>query len=114
MRKRSRAPLMYVKDTGKEFLLEVELPGILKENVSIELTEDTVEITGTRKEEEDVDDHEYLRRERIYSSWIRKLTLPEEIVEQKAQASYEDGVLILVLPKKEPKEKAKKHKVEIK
>jgi HSP20 family protein len=109
-----REPYVDVLDTGKEFKLSAELPGVSKDNVDITVTEDAIEISAKVSKEEKEEKEGYLRQERAYSEFYRKMTLPEEIIPDKSEAKLENGVLEITLPKKKPTPEPKKHKLEIK
>ena len=110
----TKQPLMDIKDTGKELVIEAELPGIPKENIDIKLTENSIEICGEVKSEEKEEKEGYYRQERSYSTCYRNIPLPSEVIPNKADAKLEDGVLHIKLPKKKPTTKEKAHKVNVK
>jgi len=111
-----RTPSVDIVDSGNEYKISAELPGVSKDEVEINLTENGIEISSeTKKETEEKKDEKndvYLRRERSYSKFYRAFTFPEEVLPDKAEAKLENGVLEIKIPKKEVKEK--KHKVQIK
>lgn len=110
-----RQPLIDLADNGKEYVLKAEVPGINKEDLNIEVTENSIEISGETKTEEKEEDKEkgYLRRERRYAKFYRSLPLPEAVVADKAEAELKDGILTVKLPKAAPPEKKSK-KVQVK
>jgi HSP20 family protein len=103
-----RQPPMNLEDTGKDFVLTMEMPGIRKEDVNIEVSENTLEISAESETEEEEKDKNYLRRERSVSRYYRCMDLPDEVKTDKIEAKLEKGVLEVTLPKKEPKEIEKK------
>jgi len=103
-----RYPPMNIEDTGKEYILTMETPGIKKEDVSIEVSDTTLEVSAETKSEEEKRDKNYLRRERSVSKFYRCMDLPEEIKTDEIDAKLERGILKITLPKKEPKEIEKK------
>lgn len=107
-----RQPLMDVEDTGKEFRIAFETPGIDKKDVKIEVVGNTLEISAETRAEEEEKDRNYLRRERSVSRFYRALELPEDVLTEKVEARIENGVLEITLPKREPAE-AKKRTVEV-
>ena len=110
-----RQPLIDLADNGKEFVVKAELPGIKKDDLSIEITENAIEISGetaTEQKEEDKDKG-FLKRERRYASFYRSLPLPEAVLTDKADAELKDGVLTVKLPKATQSEKKTK-KVQVK
>lgn len=105
--------LMDIKDTGKEFVVEAEMPGIPKENIDIELTEDGIVVCGNVECKEEDEEEGYYKQERSYSKCFRQIPLPEEIIPSKADAKIEDGILKIVLPKKNPIQEPKTHKLKV-
>jgi HSP20 family protein len=93
-----------IKDTGKAYELEAELPGFTKEDIKIDVEGDYLTVSAEHKENKEEKDAEgnYIRRERYYGSFSRSFDIsgvnPESI-----SASYQDGVLKLVMPKQEAK-----------
>jgi len=110
-----RQPLVDLADNGKEYVVKAELPGIKKEDLKIEITENSIEISGEMKTEQNEEDKDkgYLRRERRYASFFRSLPLPDAVLTDKAEAELKDGVLTVKLPKSAPPEKKTK-KVQVK
>lgn len=110
-----RQPLVDVADNGKEYVVKAEVPGLKKEDLTIEITENGVEISGETKMEQKEEDKEkgYLRRERRYASFYRSLPLPDAVLTDKAEAELKDGILTVKLPKAAPPEKKSK-KVQVK
>ena len=106
----ARAPLVDLTDNGKEFVVKAEVPGLDKDDLNIEVTEKSVEISGETKAEENEEDKSkgYIRRERRYSSFYRSLPLPESVLTEKVDAELKDGVLTVKLPKAAPPEKKTK------
>jgi HSP20 family protein len=110
-----RAPLVDLADNGKEYIVKAEVPGINKEDISIEVTENGLELSGETKMEEKEEDKDrgYLRRERRYTRFFRSIPLPESVVADKADAQLKDGLLVVKIPKAAPPEKQAK-KVQVK
>ena len=107
-------PAVNIVENLTNFVLEVAIPGIKKENLIIEAEEDTLKVASkavdTKEEEEK--DIQYTKREFNYTNFERSFTLPENIQIEDINASYENGVLTITLPKMEEK-KALKKMVEI-
>lgn len=103
-----RMALYELADRGDKFELQVEVPGIEKEKIDLKATKYSIEISGkhSEKTEEKKTEEEkgkrYLYTERLYRSFYRNVTLPEEIVPSKVAAKVENGVLKVDLPKKIP------------
>ncbi|MDD5919292.1 MAG: Hsp20/alpha crystallin family protein [bacterium] len=90
-----------IKDNGKEYELLADLPGFRKEDINIELDDNCLTIQAERRFENEEKDKKgnYVRRERSYGSFSRSFDV-SGIEVSAIKASYEDGVLKLVLPKK--------------
>ncbi len=110
-----RQPLIDLSDNGKEYVVKAEVPGIKKEDLNIEVTENGIEISGETKVEEKEEDKDrgYLRKERRYAKFFRSLPLPDAVLAEKADAELKDGILTVKLPKAAPPERKSK-KVSVK
>ncbi|WP_192034629.1 Hsp20/alpha crystallin family protein [Halomonas sp. YLGW01] len=104
-------PKVDVIDRDAELIVKAELPGIKREDLDISVTEDSVTIKGESKQETKEETGEYFRSEISQKSYSRTLSLPCEVDTDKAEASFNDGVLELTLPKQK---EANRRKVEIK
>ncbi|QLE02296.1 Hsp20/alpha crystallin family protein [Galbibacter sp. BG1] len=97
-------PAVNIKEADHEFSLELAAPGMKKDDFNVEVDKNILTISAeVKKENEEKEDGNgvYSRREFSYNSFKRVFTLPESVDSDKINASYEDGVLILALPKKE-------------
>ena len=110
----TRNPPMDIADLGDKYEMHVEMPGIPKDDISIEVTPDSIEIYADHEESNEDKDKNWLRRERSSMSYYRSLELPEQIKSDDVDAVFRDGVLTVMLPKTEPKPKLKSSKVKIK
>ena len=93
-----------IQDTGKEYILETELPGFKKEDIHVEVQDGVLTISAKHEEKQDEQDEKsgkYVRRERRYGSYQRSFTL-DGVDPKSIQAAYENGVLKLTLPKEQP------------
>ena len=108
-----RAPYYDLIDMGKEYKLRAEIPGIPRDKIDITIDTTSVEISAEAKTETDEEKKGYVSRERTYSSLYRSVAFPEEVIPEKAEATYRDGILELTVPKKIPTEIIK-HKVHLK
>ena len=102
-----RVPLVDLEDRDKDFVLKAEMPGFKKEEIEIEVSEDSVEITGRVGWKYDKKEKDYVCKERACESFNRTIQLPEEIATDAVTANLEDGILEIVLPKKSPKKTRK-------
>jgi HSP20 family protein len=103
----TRVPAVDLEDRGKDYLLKAEMPGFKKEDIEIEVREDSVEIAGTAGWKYDKKEQAYICKERACESFYRLVDLPEEIKVNDVTAYLSDGVLEITLPKKAPKQKRK-------
>ena len=99
-----------IKDNGNEYVMEADLPGFKKENIKIDIDNDTLTITAERKNEnsEKDDKGNYIRMERSYGSFSRSFDV-SGINTEEISASYNDGVLTLNMPKKTAKQERARH-----
>lgn len=94
-------PAVDIQETGDAYIVEADIPGIKKENIQIEVQEDTVSIQGNRKREKDEKKDNYHRIERNYGRFKRSFQIPGGFQHDKVNATFTDGVLTLHLPKQE-------------
>jgi HSP20 family protein len=105
---RSWAPALDLYQDRDHFTVVVDLPGMKKEEIDLSLHGDSLTISGERKREEK--DDQGLRSERFYGGFQRTITLPSAVDASKVKASYQEGVLQIVLPKAE---EAKPRQIEV-
>jgi HSP20 family protein len=86
-------------EDSESVVLKAEIPGIKKENLDIQLTADSITISGRKSSEEKVEQKDFFRLERSFGSFTRKFPLPVETMIEKARASFKDGVLEVRIPK---------------
>jgi len=110
----SRTPLLDVADLGDRYEMRVEMPGIPKEDINIEVTPTGIEISAEHDERKEDKGKNWLRKERRSMSFYRSLELPEELKTDGVEAELKDGVLTVMLPKIKPKPEHKPKKVKIK
>jgi HSP20 family protein len=97
-------PPVDILETKTEVKLRVELPGVRKSDIEIQIEGDVLILKGERKFEKEVDQEHYYRMECSYGAFQRTFTLPKSIRKEKVQANMEKGILEIRLPK-EPHEK---------
>ncbi|MGQ9675241.1 MAG: Hsp20/alpha crystallin family protein [Chloroflexota bacterium] len=90
-----------VYQTENEYVVKATLPGVKPEDVDISVSDGILTIKGEIKEEQEVKRENYLLQERRFGSFHRELTLPVEVEADKAEATFENGILSLKLPKAE-------------
>jgi HSP20 family protein len=95
-------PVMDLVEAATEYVVRLEVPGIHKENLDVNLTGELLTITGKREFAPEVEGEGYLVKERAIGKFIRTIRLPAPVAEKKVVAEYRDGVLVLHLPKETP------------
>jgi HSP20 family protein len=100
-------PYIDLEDKGNHFVLSAEAPGFKKDEIDINICGNSVEISGCKEATVDETKKSYVRKERMSESFYRTVTLPEEIKYEEVSADLKDGVLEIVLPKKNPKQRKK-------
>ena len=99
----SRAPLIDLIDKGDHYHLTIDLPGMSKENINIQLKADSLEISGEVGKSSDTESEQYVVRERGFMQFSRTISFPQEIKSKETDATFKDGILTIIAPKKEPK-----------
>jgi HSP20 family protein len=98
---RAWTPPVDIYETDDALVLQAELPGVSKDEVSVEIQNNTLILRGERKHEVEVKEENYHRVERAYGAFQRSFVLPTMVDQEKAQATFKDGILELRLPKLE-------------
>ena len=107
------APRVEAFQKGDRFIVRADLPGLKKDDVQVELTEDALTIHGERREEHEEQRQGYYHSERDYGQFYRTIPLPEGVITESAQASFRNGVLEISM-QAAPAEAARGRRVEIK
>lgn len=94
-------PKVNIRETADAFFVDMAVPGMRKEDFTIDLDNQVLSISTEVNQENHTDSHNYTRKEFGYASFKRTFTLPEIIEENKIKASYTNGILSVHLPKKE-------------
>lgn len=106
-------PAVNIRQTDKKVILSADIPGIKEDELQLEVGDTFVDISGERKEEKKEEDEGYLRQEVRFGSFARRIPLPTEVNADKAEATVQDGLLKLVMPKVKPL-KPRVTKIEVK
>ncbi len=96
---RGWVPSIEVFEKEDKYVVKAELPGMKEEDIDVSVVGDTLTIKGERKAESEVKEEDYYCCERSYGSFFRSMALPSNADVKKVEASYEDGVLEVSLPK---------------
>ena len=102
-----------IKEGENEYTLEIEMPGIKKENVKIELSKGYITISAENNNEVEEKENNYIRKERHYGSFTRSFYVGDKVEMNDINASMDNGILSITVPKEESEEPEKKY-IEIK
>jgi HSP20 family protein len=105
-------PRVDIVERDEKLLISADLPGVKKEDVKVEINQDSVTIQGQRHQERTSSDRGYYQSERSYGSFYRSIPLPEGADPESAFATFRDGVLQIEL--QAPSEQARGRTLEIK
>ena len=95
------SPALDLYEDKDNLVLRAEVPGMKKEDIDISLHENTVTISGERRDEKKYEGSETARDERFFGRFTRTLQLPKVVDATKVKAAYKDGILTVTLPKAE-------------
>ena len=92
------APDVDVLQKDDQLVIKADLPGLSKDDISVEVTDEAVTIQGERRDEKKEEPEGYFRSERSYGSFYRVIPLPEGAITDQAKANFRDGVLEITMP----------------
>ena len=95
-------PPMDISETDTEIVVKTDLPGMAQEDIDISIAGDILTVKGQKKQETEDAGKTFHTVERSYGSFSRSVRLPAAVIADQVEASYKQGVLKIVLPKKEP------------
>ncbi len=95
------APAVDIYETDKEIVMKAELPEMQEKDIEIKVEDNILIVSGERRMAKEVKEENYHRIERSYGNFNRSFTLPRTVDREQIKASYKDGVLTVLLPKKE-------------
>ena len=110
-RANSTAPAVNVKESDKEYTMELAAPGIKKEYCRVGINDEgflTIAIENKQEHKHEDKNHHYLRREFSYSNYEQNYTLPDDVEKDNISAKVENGILTITMPKTAQKEKVTK------
>lgn len=108
-----RVPSVNIRDEEATFHIDMAAPGLKKEDFSIEVNKDILSITSKTTENKEQTEEHYTRKEFSFSSFNRSFTLPETADKAQIHAKYENGILEIIIPKKEEKKEDDKKQISI-
>jgi len=102
-----REPLMDIVDKENMVEIKIDLPGMTKEDINIDMTKDSLTVRAEKKKGIEKRGKNFYKAERSYKGFYRSISLPTTVIQEKAKATYKDGLLTIAVPKAERKEKRK-------
>lgn len=109
LRSTLEVPAVNIQESDNQYEIELAVPGMERKDFTVELDNNLLTISAQREEEKKEEEKNYTRREYNYSSFSRSFQLPAMANADKCDAKYENGILKIMIPKKE-EAKAKAHK----
>lgn len=100
-RQKAFAPSIDISETDKQYMIDVEVPGMKKEDIDLNVENNTLTISGERKFEKEEDDKHYHRVESHYGTFSRSFTLPDNVNTDSINATYSNGILNITVDKSE-------------
>lgn len=97
----SRVPAANISETEDHYHVEIAAPGLKKEDFKLNLERNVLNISVEKRKEEKQEERNFSKREYSYSSFVRSFTLPESANENGIQATYNNGILTIDIPKRE-------------
>jgi HSP20 family protein len=98
----TRIPLCDIQDKGDRYSISLEVPGIQKDKIEVKATEEYLTISGIDEKKNEEEEDNYVLKERTYRSFSRNIPFPENIVPSKIDATVENGILKIEIPKQKP------------
>jgi len=96
---KTKAPLVDVYEEKDAIVVKAEIPGVKKEELEVSVTDDTITLSGKKKDEKEVKKENFYRKEIREGSFFRTIPLPCRVDREKVKASYKEGILEITLPK---------------
>ena len=106
IRRVTSMPAVNIAEKNDNYMVTLAAPGLKKEDFKIDLDGNMLTISSEKEENKEEKDEKFTRQEYSYSSFSRSFTLPEDVKQEKIDASYQNGELKIVLPRKEELKKA--------
>ena len=96
-------PSVNTREDDKAYYIEVDLPGVKKEDVSVDLDKNHISISGERKIKNEIKEDDYYKVESVFGKFSRSFSLPDSVDNENIEASFNNGVLEILIPKVAPK-----------
>jgi len=95
------SPAVDIFEAGGEIVVKAELPGMERKDITLNLEKNVLTLKGERRFDKETKEENYHRVERAYGGFSRSFSIPATVDDEKIRADYKDGVLKIILPKKE-------------
>lgn len=106
-------PAVNIRERDEDFVIDLAVPGMNKQDFSVEVDNGILTVSGERKEESENRDDRHTRREFHYGSFRRNFSLPETADPEKVNATYKDGILTLSVMKREEQKRKPRRQINI-
>jgi HSP20 family protein len=106
-------PAVNIVENKDDFRIEVAAPGLDKDDFKVEMENNVLSISSEKEKKNEVNDENYMRREFSYSSFCRTFTMPDSVDADKIKASHRNGILEIVIPKREEAKQKPKKQIKI-
>jgi HSP20 family protein len=97
----SWSPAVDIYETESDITVQAELPGVARKDITLNIEKNVLTLKGERRFEKETKQENYHRIERAYGGFSRSFSIPAIVDEEKIKADYNDGILKIVLPKRE-------------
>lgn len=109
----AKVPSSNIKEQDDAFIIEMAVPGLQKDDFHIHVDNGVLTVSSEAEHQNSENEDNYRRREYNYQSFSRSFTLPESVKAEDIQATYQDGLLMLNIPKKESLQKLPKKEIQV-
>ena len=106
-------PEANISEDDNKYQIELAVPGLEKKEIKVEIDKDILKVRHESQEKKENENQRYSRREFLYKGFTRTFIIPESVDDSKLKAKYENGILILELPKKPKAEVEQKREIRI-
>ena len=110
----AKIPAVNISEHKHEYLVSLAAPGMKKDDFKIDIDSNILTISSEKEENREEKEEKFTRKEYNYSSFTRSFTLPDEVNREKIEAKYENGILQIVLPRKEEAKKGVSKQIAVK
>lgn len=106
-------PVVDVEQQDRQYEITVELPGVSMNDINVEMQEDLLVISGSKERKKTSGQGEQQRSERVYGSFQRRFSLPEDAQEDGISARFADGVLVVTIPRDQKQARVSSRRIDV-